>query len=358
MPIRTVFLMMLLGALLCPAAAQEADVDVPYESELRQRLEAAEKIAREELDRLHEAVNNTGSDDERNIDGFVLSTEVRTFEDVSEGIDREIQLIRNNIRSLIFQVATDIERTGSSPGVGYDSQTGVRYEGLPAEAVAKYENILNAKEANNVSVRSVQVAIQLLASINRDLMTDARQTDDVQSKRRLYITQAAYIYEMADIVLSVLDDLQLEGKPTLDRLHGENQQRINRRLVDIEAELARVESELSAGRLSDRDAENLRKSYGLIIAANRTSLAAWDDLMSQVERQEDWLATMKHHAVSIELKRNAARHQLNTLRDIVLVGEIAPLITMDDLVATIQTVELLELDEEAVYGLLGFRPEM
>jgi len=351
----------LLGLLIGPVLAQQTadtDPDSGYGQVLQKRLGAAERIAREELDRLHRAVNSTGSNDERNIDGFVLSTEVRSFEDIPDSIDREIELIRNNIRSLIFQVATDIERTGSSPGVGYDSQAGLRYQGLPAQAVEKYQSIVNAKEQNNVSVRSVQVAIQLLAAINQDLMADARQTTDVQSKRRLYITQAAYIYEMADIVLSLLDDIQLAGRQTLERLEAENERRIRARLADIEAELVRVESEHAAGRLSERDAENLKKSYRLIVAANRTNLAAWDDLMSRVARQQNWLETMKQHAVSIELKRNAARHQLNTLRDIVLVGEIAPLISMDDLVATIQTVELLELDEEAVYGLLGFRPEM
>ena len=362
MGIRTLGFSLLLGLWIIVAPAQQSADTVAGEPDgggspvLRDRLTAAQRIAREELERLHEAVNSTDSGDERNIDGFVLSTEVRSFEDIPDSIDREIDLIRNNIRGLIFQVATDIERTAASPGASYDSETGLRYQGLPAEAVAKYQNIVNAKELNNVSVRSVQVAIQLLATINQDLMRDARETTDVQNKRRLYITQAAYIYEMADIVLAILDDIRLAGRDTLERLAAEHQQRVRTRLADIEAELIRVESEHAAGRLSDRDAGNLQKSYQLIIAANRTSLAAWDDLMSQVERQQHWLETTKQHAVSIELKRNAARHQLNTLRDIVLVGEIAPLITMDDLVATIQTVELLELDEAAVYSLLGFRP--
>lgn len=352
-------LSLLIGlAVVSPSLAQTESTDAGYAEALRQRLAAAERIAREELDRLHDVVNNTSSDDERNIDGFVLSTEVRSFEDIPASIDREIELIRSNIRSLILQVATDIERDNSSGEVNYDSGAGVAYEELPAEAVNKFQRIIDAREQNNVSVRSVQLAIQLLVAINQDLMRDARETTDPQTKRRLYITQAAYIYEMADIVLAILDEMQLAGKATLERLNAENQRRIQRRLADIQAELVRVESEHQAGRLSDRDAGNLQRSYELIIAANRTSLNAWGDLMQQVSRQEDWLESMKRHAVSIELKRNAARHQLNTLRDIMLVGEIMPLISMDDLVSTIQTVELLELDEEAVFGLLGFRPQM
>jgi len=216
-----------------------------------------------------------------------------------------------------------------------------------------FGSVLEASRKNNVSVRSVQLSIQLLANLNRDLIREAIRERDARLKRRLYITQAAYIYELADIVLDILQEVKLEGAHALKRIHGESEGRINHRIKAISRELERVEREAELGRITEQDRSELSRSYDRIITANETTLEAWTRLMGQVRDQEDWMNKMRGHSASIELKRNAAKLQLETLRDIAIVGEVIPLIDLTDLVSTIQDLPLLDLDESAVRVLLG-----
>lgn len=353
-------LMMILSTVIFKAnfvCAQESkDEKTEYEKQLRERLDAAEKIAREKLDDLYNSANSTDSADKRNIKGFVLSTEVRTFKDVPENVDKEISIIKENIRSLIFQVATDIETSGGCSGKMSVGVKGISYE-LPADAIKEYKDFMQAKEKNNVSLRSIYLAIQLLASINGQLMAEAKEADDVQAKRKLYITQAVYIYEMADIVLDVLNKVSLEGKATLEKIKSQNENRINTRIHDMKSELERIREEKANGKLIEKEAAGLEKIYSNLIAANKESLKGWDYVMKVVGNQEEWLAKMKERKTSIMRKRNAAKHQLDTLRDIVVVGEIMSIVSeMDELVATIRDIPLLELDPETVQELLFGKP--
>lgn len=333
-----------------------------YEKQLREKNEAAKKLAREkteigqklaleEIQRLHNTANNTTSSDPRNIKDFVLSTELRTFRDIPEYVDNEIVAIREGIRSLIYTVATDIEMSdGVNSGTITLDPDGINYS---PGAVETYQNLMEAKTKNNVSVRSVQIAIQMLASINNQLMQQAKSETNGKLKRKLYITQAAYIYEMADIVLNILNEVQLEGKPVLDQIQREHENRIQTRMSEIQGELTRIEREQQNGKISEEEASNLKNSYKLMVEANQTSLQAWGSLMEKVNSQEDWLNGMKSRSTSVELVRNAAKHQLDTLRDIVVVSEMTDLFqSIDELVAAIGKITLLELTNEEVQIML------
>lgn len=329
-----------------------------YKQDLIEKINAAEEIAREEIVNLHNTVNSTNSSDERNIRGFVLSTEVRTFKNIPKNVDEEIALIRRRIRTLIFHVATDIELSNKSGRLRIESGGILVYEDLPENTIKKYERLMEAKRKNNVSIRSVQLAIQLLASLNKRLIAEAENEEiSIQLKRKLYVTQAAYVYEMADIVLEILDEISLEGKPILEDIKQKHEQRIQKRLSEMDSELKEIIRLKETGIITNNQATKHQKSYALLKAANQASLKAWEDLMNKVTKQENWLNQMKSQKDLIKVKRNLAKRQLETLRDILVIGEMFSLVdSMDDLVATIQDLELLELDEETVRELLFGKP--
>jgi hypothetical protein len=341
--------------------AQDSSVadqsDSEYEQRLRGMMGAAHKVATEKLGKLYDTTNSTKSPDERNIKGFVLSTDVRTFREIPEHVDREIAKIQESIRFIIFQVATDAEEyQGDTGTLVYNSLHGIGYKNLPKDAIKKYKRLMEGKKKNNVSVRSVQIAIQLLASINKEIMADAERETNIERKRRLYITQAAYVYEMADIVLDVLNNVSLEGKPVLEQIKNDSERRLRSRLSEIEIELERIDRAKATRAITEKYAASLQKSYTLMKKANETTLQAWDDLMKQVSKQENWLKNIKKQSISIELKRNAAKHQLGTLRDLYVLSDLVSLVgDLEELVASIQEIELLELDEETVITLIGGR---
>jgi len=334
-----------------PTALPKESVQL-YEQQLREKTDAAEKVLFEKLEKLRETANTTNSSDPRNVRGFVLSTEVQTFKDIPGYVDSEIAAIRESIRVLIFQVATDIENSGgaTSRKITINNQ-GIDFE-PPPDAFEPSQKLMEAKRKNNVSVRSIQLAIQLLSSVNTKLIEHAREAKG-ELKKRWYITQASYIYEMADIVLTVLKDVSLEGKPVIEQIRQEHQGRLQKRITEIQREIERIKREQQNKRISEDEATNLQYSYSLMIRANKKSVQAWGDLMAKVNSQETWINDIKKRALSVELVRNAAKHQLETLRDITVISEMTDLFTsIDDLVAAIKDIKLLDLTDEEVSEML------
>jgi hypothetical protein len=345
----------LLFALTIPLL--HAEGESPPLSEQDKYAEGLRTVVRETLAELHDKANSTDSPDRRNIKGFVLSTEVNTFRDIPANIDQDIQALRESIRALIYKVATDIELTGSSGRVSITSGGMINYEDLPADAVKEIERLMDAKTKNNVSVRSINLAIQTLADINKQLMTEAEKAVDVKQKRKLYITQAAFVYEMSDIVVDILKNVSLEGKAELEKIATENQQRINERMQTIDNSIDKVKQAQSQGAISAETAGKQEHSYNLMREANKQTLQAWQDFVQKISQQDNALQNIKVKHVAIELIRDNAKMQLDTLRDIAVVGEFHSLLgNIDELMATIEGLELLELTPETVRTLLFGNP--
>lgn len=330
-----------------PTALSEQDI---YTEGLR-------TVVQETLEKIHDKANSTNSPDRRNITGFVLSTEVSTFRDIPANIDQDIQHLRESIRALIFRVATDIELTGSSGKASISEGGVISYEDLPADAVKEIERLMDAKAKNNVSVRSVHLAIKMLTNLNKQLMTEAEKAINVQQKRKLYIMQSAFVYEMSDIVAEFLNNVSLEGKEELEKISNEHQQRINERVQEIDTLIGKVKQAQSQGAISAESAGRQENSYNLMKGANQQTLQAWQEFTQKISQQDNALQNIKSKHVAIELIRDNAKMQLDTLRDIAVVGEFHSLIgNIDELMATIEGLELLELEPETVRTLLFGNP--
>lgn len=321
-----------------------------YEDKLRQD---AQKVVREQLQALHDKTNTTDSPDKRNIKGFVLSTEVRSFREVPESIDQEIQAMRLSIRDLIFRVATDIEQNGSSGKFSISDDGAISYEELPEDAVTEYKRLMEAKQQNNVAVRSVQLAIQMLSNINKSLMDEAIKQVKIPKKRKLYIMQAALVYEMSVIVSDFLDKIELDGKEELLKISKEHQNIINQRISNIEELVQRSSEAKEKGIIKPETAEAQTRSSTLMIEANKQTLQAWQGVTQQVSKQDNALQDIKSKKEAIDIIKDSAKVQLDTLRDIAIVGELQSFIDdTNSLITAIEGLELLELTPETVKTLL------
>jgi hypothetical protein len=108
-------------------------------------LDDTEVAVEQGVKKLHDQVNNSASPDERNVQGFVISSEVVTFKEIPQQVDAEIAQIRNNIKTIILMAATDIEQIGDSGQVKME-QRELRY--LPKDAQDKYPRLMQAKKLN------------------------------------------------------------------------------------------------------------------------------------------------------------------------------------------------------------------
>lgn len=328
--------------------------DIDYAENLRAQ---AATVFREQLEKMHDLANSTKSPDARNIRGFVLATEVRSFREIPENIDREIQAIRESIRVLVFKVATDIEQHGSGSIKIENGQIQNVSIDLPKDAVDEYARLMEAKQKNNVSVRSIQLAIQMLSNLNKQLMIEAEKEVDKDKKRKLYITQAALVYEMSDIVCEFLGKISLEGKDEIYKISTQHQEQIRNRIGELDDLIKKARQASVQGIIEPTAATMQEKTFNYLKAANETTLKMWEDIVQRVSKQESALENIKSKVQAVELVRDSAKLQLATLRDITVVGEFNSIIgDMTSLVAGIEGLQLLELTPEVVSTLLFGRP--
>ncbi len=342
----TVFVLLNTGLISMVYAASPPQTSAEFTKKYQAIAEGATEAVRQGIGKLYDSVNSTDSPDERNLQGFVTSTEVVTFKDIPAQVDAQISEIRTRIKTIILAAATDIEQTGSSGTVNF-AEGELSY--LPRDAKEKYQRLMEAKKMNNVSIRSVNLAVQMLSDLNQKLIEAAQQESNIDRRNHLYITQAAYVFEMADIVLEILDKIGLEGKQDIERLYQDYQTKVTTRQQEITQELSEIAQSEQRASITKEYADQLRASYDHMQKANEIGLQAWDTVMSKVKQQESWLNNTKKMRDTIRFKRNEAQKQLQTLRDLGVLRGVDKIVSnMEQLVTTVGSMALLTLDEKTV----------
>jgi hypothetical protein len=347
--------LIILIACLAILNGEESD----YEKKARNALQ---KITTEQIENIKKQANSTNSGNEKNIKGFVLSSNIRDFKDISKNINRNINQIKRNIRSLIKAIALDIEiNKGSSGSLSLDKDGNIKYKpskNLPEKLDTKRKILLESNLDNSVSIKSASLAFQLLVSINDDLKQQARKATNRKTKENFYMTQAIYIYEMADILLELLDGLALDGKNSILTLYQDAKLRVNTSISNIEKQKEKAKKLKEKKLISTQALKQELSDLDLIKKANERSLDTWKSIINKIGNQENFLNKLKAQKDLIIYKRDKAKLQIETLRDLASVAELKDSIgSLDDIVASVAKLDLLILDEKTVSSLLGYDHE-
>ena len=332
------------------------NAETVYEEKARMALQ---NIATEQISKIEITANTTSSRNEKNLKGFVLSTQIRTFSDIPKNIDSDINSIKKNTRLLIRQIATDIEmhNNNNSGALTLDERGNVQYTSnpnLPDDLNKKREELLEANLKNNVSIRSAYLAISLLGGINNEIITKAKEAKGRKEKEKLYMKQAVFVYEISDIVLSLLNELTLDGKNSIVKLHKEAQTRVATNLKNIDTQKEKARKLTTKGIISQGDLDKELDALSLMGKASERSLDAWKGILSKIGSQEQYLENLKQKKELIAYKQSKAKLQIETLRDLRGVASLRDSIgAIDDLVGAVDQLDLLVLDDQAVTELLG-----
>ena len=326
-------------------------------------LSALEKITTSQIEKIQLTANSTSSKNEKNIKGFVLSTQIRSFSDIPKNIDMEIKSIKKDTRFLIRQIALDIEMNdgNSSGALSLDERGNVKYtpnKNLPDDLNKKREELLEANLKNNVSIRSAYLALSLLGSMNNEIIAKAKEAKGRKEKEKLYMKQAVYVYEISGIVLSLLDNLTLDGKNSIEKLHNEAKTRVATNIENLEKQKQKAKRLETKGLISDEALTKELNGLQLMEKANERSLDAWKGILTRIGSQEKYLEKLKQKRDLIEYKQSKAKIQIETLRDLRSVASLKDSIgAIDDLVGAVDQLDLLVLDDKAVTALLGGNEE-
>ncbi len=328
-----------------------------YELKARKALN---NIVSDQIKKIHEQANSARSSDAAYVDGFTLSGDIVRFKDIPRKVDEQINLIKRQVYLLIKKVATDIElNKGTSGTLILNDKGEVLYlpnESIPHQIDVKREKLLRANLKNSVSIRSAFLAFNLMSELNKELTTKAQAEQDRKTKEKLLITQAIYVYEMSEMVLQLLSGLELEGTATIFSLHQNMQNRVNQHVHQIDAHKEKAKALKEKGLISEEALVSELNSLDLLIRANNRSLDAWTDILLKTGKQKEFLANVKMKKDLIAYKKDKAKIQLETLRDLAQTAELRDSIgSLDDIVASVANLDLVILDEETISTLLGYK---
>ena len=290
---------------------------------------------------------------------FLSKTKIRTFADIAKNTDQEIEATKKAIRTLIGEIATDIEinHNSKSGTLSIDDRGNISYKpnpNLTAEVNKKREILLKANVQNNVSVRSAYMALSLLGNVNNTIIDQAKQARSRKEKEKLYMMQAVLVYEVADIVLDLLNSLTLEGKNSIETLHAEAQKNVAESVQNIKKRKEDAKSLYKKGLISSDGLENELDGLTLMEQANERSLDAWKGILGKIDNQQKYLDNLKKKRDLVKYKRDKAKDQISTLRNIKNVAALKDSIgTLDNLVGTVDSLELIKLDDSEISALLG-----
>lgn len=319
---------------------------------------ALDEIVKKQIEKMNTLANSTNSANENNIKGFVLSSHIRTFSDIDTHIKNKINTMRNEIKDLIIRIALEIEINNDTSGkLGIDDRGNIYYQSnknLPKNTNDKQEKLLKANLQNSVSVRSIELAVRLLANINSELIEQGKRAKTGKQKEKIYMKQAVYVYEMSDMLLELLNKINLDGAGVIYSIYDEAEKKSKKRIADIDEEKKKVDSLVQKGMMSQETGTKEKESYRLIQQASQKSLEVWDEILKKIGNQEKFLVHLKKQKELIKFKRKKALFQLEALRDIRTVKEVKNTIgSLDKLVDSVSSLELLVLDEYTVQQLLG-----
>lgn len=344
-----------------PVTTEPSGVIVGGTYELRAR-KALNNIVSEQIKKIHTQANAVRSTDANYVDGFTLSGDIVKFKDIPRKVDEQIILIQNQVYLLIKKVAIDIELHKSTSGTLTMNDKGevlyIPNKNIPQQIDSKREDLLRANLKNSVSIRSAFLAFNLMSELNRELTDKAQKEKDRKTKEKLLITQAIYVYEMSEMVLQLLSSLELEGIETIYSLHENAKARSKQHVAEINEHKEKAKALKEKNLITDEALANELNSLDFLVRANLSNLEAWTGILDKTGKQKDFLANVKMKKDLIAYKRDKAKIQLETLRDLAQTAELRDSIgSLDDIVASVANLDLVILDEETISTLLGYKSD-
>jgi len=255
----------------------------------------------------------------------------RYFE--AEGIEPR----RNEIKKIIWNSAKAIENRENFV-VSIDSN-GLQ---MTRDQKRRFDAFVTGIQLSNVSLRSQALAITLMVDLNESLIRNIRSETDGRKRRELYATQAIFVYELADIIVEMLEGLENAGARSILALY---QAEMNQ----IAAIVKRIERRSQAAQGND----SLAKGWLSALEETRTS---WVSVLAIVQDQDRWVAQARTNRKHLEKTRDDASIQLAVLERTAILGEVIDsLAALGDLFK-VREIPLLKVDAKVVLELLNLDP--
>lgn len=320
----------LLGTPIVFSQGQVSDTS-DLEKELEQKSEeltqAAKNVTKKKLENIEDFLSKGGWDIDTK--GWKIIT-------VSESARERIAEIQTEIKQLFIATAEKFEKKMDEEGKGY-SPSGI---GLPEGQKEKIRRMSESKNQTNITIGSQAMAIKVLLKVNDDLIALARQEEDREKKKDMYLKQAIFVYELSSITIDMINNLSTHGIEDLRNLYKEQME-----------EFAEMETEFN--KMVEVDNDQQAKDW---LGALDVLREQWNTLFSFIGKQEDWIKKLKESKEKFENISKKAVIQIKLLLSGIIAEKIMEQIAAVQAVLDVNNIPLLVLGENETFSLFTMPP--
>jgi hypothetical protein len=286
----------------------------------------------------------------RNTD--LLTVNIKTNKGIVSGVRDEIASLHGRMRSIIQNVAAEIEEHDYRSAE--QAMSGIRLGYRDRE---KAYTLLKADNEFIVSLQSLSIAMQVIQRLNEDISTRLNEIEksgapDRTSQRDLLLGNAILVYEATDFLIQYIENFRIGGLGDINRIHNDALADLNAWKVKIQALKRQAEDpnsgadeEIRKATLADAEAQE---------DAIEKAIKAWDDVMQRNEEGKGAIDSAQSHLPTLKLMRDNAESQVGVLGSIAILQIVQGNIrAFEDTIETWKNIKLQRLTPDRINNLLG-----
>jgi len=289
---------------------------------------------------------------------FYTSDDIVKIRNIDQYIIAKIEGRKAAIKQIIFYTAKSIE-TGKDTGIELGPDGKFHWKDMPYvsdQNQAKVEILIKAMQDNNISIRSIALAISMITNIANKLYEEALNATDQKAKYDMYVEYTAFAYELSSIVLELLSSFEPKGIESLKALRAEQENGINQVKVNVNKRIKIFQDRLNKEQISQNVFDNAMIKYTNYLNALDIVLEGWDAIFSIMDAQSSWINKVKTKSEDFRDIKADAEVQLDILELTGVARFTLEAIQKIDEITEISNIPLLPIDASLISGLLGLEP--
>ncbi|NCJ07414.1 hypothetical protein GS597_13025 [Synechococcales cyanobacterium C] len=269
----------------------------------------------------------------------LVSTELLKQSDKSKGIQRRIDQLSEQIKFVIKKVAQEIEDNCFE---NWEDAIEGFQDASPMQR-KKVTQLVYAEKEINISLQSLKTTIELFSHLNKYIINELEQsesTSDKSQQKKLILTNAILIYELASFAIDYLAQFDIQGMNGINEVEKE----INVREKSLKFDLQELENLINKNSndfpnsTKTRIKEDINNKHKIL----DLMLKEWQDYKSQIDsKHSQAIETCKKSRSILEAKRLEAKTNLGVYACAWWIGRAKG--TLDDIEGIAAIVNELEL---------------
>jgi hypothetical protein len=179
----------------------------------------------------------------------------------------------------------------------------------------KTHKFVDSQYRLHVSYRSMAISLQLFAAVNQELLNriQREKISNPAKAHRSLVTNAVFVYEIADLIIAFLEAFELQGIPELHQLHQQAMGEVAEGRIESDESIERLDNLARSGRTTFLRLEDERRAARERRDAFDQMESAWTDLMAKIDNAQHGMHNFKHYIEEFEIIKLSARTNIRIL---------------------------------------------